>query len=165
MDDDGFVVYESRAILAYLVNKYSPNNVLYPQDVKKRALVDIALYFDAYTLYPLMGCVIYPPFRLGTKVDQNLAKFLDDKLILLNEDLGRTKYAAGDELTIADLSLLSTWTSIEAVGLWKTDHLTNVHAWVKRVKDSGKIKNFDELVVKNAQAYGAFIKEKLAAAV
>lgn len=49
VDDDGFAVYESRAILAYLVNKYSPNNALYPQDAKKRALVDIALYFDAST--------------------------------------------------------------------------------------------------------------------
>ena len=55
-------------------------------------------------------------------------------------------------------------TSIEAIGLWETKHLTNVHAWVKRVKDSGKIKNFDEQVVKSAQAYGAFIKEKLNAA-
>ena len=112
----------------------------------------------------MMGSVVYPPFKFGTKIDKNLAKMLDDKLVLFNEDLGRSKYAAGDELTIADLSLLATWTSIEAVGLWETKHLTNVHAWVKRVKDSGKIKNFDELVVKSAQAYGAFIKEKLAAA-
>lgn len=111
-----------------------------------------------------MGCVIYPVFKLGTKLDKNLASFLDDKLALFNDDLGRSKYVAGDELTIGDLSLLATWTSIEAIGLWETKHLTNVHAWVKRVKDSGKIKNFDEQVVKSAQAYGAFIKEKLNAA-
>lgn len=161
MDDDGFVVYESRAILAYLVNKYSPNNALYPQDAKKRALVDIALYFDASTLYPAMGFVVYPVIKLGTKVDHKIAKMLDEKLLLLNDDLGRNKYIAGDNLTIADLSLLATWTSIEAIGLWKVDHLANIHAWVKRVKDSGAIKNFDELVVNSATQYGAFIKSKL----
>ena len=117
----------------------------------------------ASLLFHHLSCVVYPPLKLGTKVDKNLASLLDDKLTLLNEDLGRTKYAAGDELTIADLSLLSTWTSLEAVGLWKTDHLTNVHAWVKRIKDSGRIKSFDELVVNAAAQYGAFIKSKLSA--
>lgn len=49
VDDDGFSVYESRAVLAYLVNKYAPNHVLYPSDPKKRALVDMALHFDGST--------------------------------------------------------------------------------------------------------------------
>lgn len=44
---------------------------------------------------------------------------LDEKLDLLNEDLGKTPYIAGEELTIADLSLLATWTSIESTGIWK----------------------------------------------
>ena len=102
--------------------------------------------------------VVYPIIRLGAKVDTKLTKILDDNLVLLNEDLGRNKYIAGDELTIADLSLLATWTSIEATGFWKIDHLTNVHAWVKRIKDSGKIKNYEELVVTNATKYGDFVK-------
>jgi len=161
VDDDGFALYESRAIMAYIVNKYSPNNSLYPQDAKKRALVDRGLYFDASTLYPMLGAVVYPVIRLGAKLNPDMAKMLDDKLELLNDDLGRTKYLAGDELTIADLSVLTTWTSIEAVGIWKVDHLTNIHAWVKRIKDSGKVKNYDELVVNTAQIYGNWIKEKL----
>ena len=111
-----------------------------------------------------MGSVVYPVLIQGAKPDKNLAKMLDEKLVLFNDDLRRTKYAAGDELTIADLSLLATWTSIEAIGLWETKHLTNIHAWVKRIKDSGKIKNWDELVVTNAQMYGGFIKAKLAEA-
>ena len=161
--DDGFSVYESRAVLAYLVNKYAPNHALYPSDPKKRALVDMALNFDGTTLYPAMGMVVYPVIRLGAKVDPKLTKILDDNLVLLNEDLGRTPYIAGNELTIADLSLLATWTSIEATGFWKLDHLTNVHAWVKRIKDSGKIKNYEELVVSTAKQYGDFVKGALKA--
>lgn len=105
-----------------------------------------------------MGMVVYPIMRLGAKVDTNLTKILDDNLVLLNEDLGRTPYVAGNELTIADLSILATWTSIESTGFWKLDHLTNVHSWIKRIKDSGKIKNWDELVVATAKQYGDFIK-------
>lgn len=106
---------------------------------------------------------MYPIIRLSRPVDESLTKILDDNLVLLNEDLGRTPYVAGDELTIADLSLLSTWTSIESCGFWKLDHLTNVHAWVKRIKDSGKIKNWEELVVTNAKLFGDFVKGALKA--
>lgn len=156
-----FALYESRAILRYLVNQYSPNSPLYPVDVKKRALVDQALDFDGTTLYPCFGSVVYPVIKLGVPLNKDLAKMLDEKLVLLNDDLGKTPFVAGTELTIADLSLLATWTSIEAVGIWNVDHLKNIHAWVQRVKDSGKLKNYEELVVNTSQFYGNWIKEKL----
>jgi len=161
VDDDGFALYESRAIMGYLVNKYSPNHSLYPQDAKKRALVDRALYFDASTLYPTLGAVVYPVIRQGAPLNKETAKMLDDKLALLNDDLGRTPYVAGDELTIADLSVLSTWTSIEATGIWQTSQYKNIHAWVARIKASNKLKHWDDLVVKTSKVYGDWIKEKI----
>lgn len=50
--DDGFALWESRAISRYLVNKYGGDSTLYPEDVKERALVDQRLDFDLGTLYP-----------------------------------------------------------------------------------------------------------------
>ena len=55
VDDDGkFVLFESRAIMTYLANRYGPNDndSIYPKDPRARAQVDKVLYYDAATLFP-----------------------------------------------------------------------------------------------------------------
>jgi glutathione S-transferase len=34
IDDDGFVIFESQAIMFYLIEKYDTNNVWFPKDIK-----------------------------------------------------------------------------------------------------------------------------------
>lgn len=46
LEEDGFVLCESRAILGYLVNKFKPGSKWYPADARKRALIDQRLYYD-----------------------------------------------------------------------------------------------------------------------
>src|SRR6266480_3560122 len=102
--DNGLVLWESRAILQYLINKHSPGHQLYPSDVKERANVDRCLYFEAGTLYPAQAAAFYPLFR-GGSIDQEKVKVFEEKLAILNTTLEGQKYVAGgNHKTIADLS-------------------------------------------------------------
>lgn len=58
--DGSFSLSESRAILAYLVNRYAPSSSLYPVDAEKRAKVDEMLYIDIGTLYAEQGALMRP---------------------------------------------------------------------------------------------------------
>lgn len=58
LDDNGFILTESRAIAIYLVEKYFPNgHPLYPKDVEQRARINQRLQFDATTLYPRIRAI------------------------------------------------------------------------------------------------------------
>lgn len=56
--DGDFVLTESRAILAYLVNKFKPGSSLYPTEPKARAVVDQRLYYDATTVYSSVAQIV-----------------------------------------------------------------------------------------------------------
>ncbi|XP_040061821.1 glutathione S-transferase 1-1-like [Ixodes scapularis] len=58
MVDGNIILYESRAIVTYLVDKYAAGSSLYPRDIEKRAMIDNLLMFDIGTLYKTMSAYL-----------------------------------------------------------------------------------------------------------
>ncbi|TDL23359.1 glutathione S-transferase-like protein [Rickenella mellea] len=109
IDDDGFFLFESRAIARYLVVKHS--SPLMPLgDLKKMAIFEQASSveqseFDPYAAGYAKEKFIKP--LMGLSTNEEAAEFLkgtlESKLKVYEKGLGLHKYLAGDEITLADL--------------------------------------------------------------
>ena len=58
INDNGFYLSESMAIVQYLCNKYAPDNQLYPKDPQKRAQIERLIYFNLTNLMNIAKDVI-----------------------------------------------------------------------------------------------------------
>ena len=141
--DDGneekFVLWESRAILCFLVDHFSPGHPLYPQEPLKRARVDQLLYFDCATLYLRLSRFL-SPILVGKPTDPVEEQLFYHAMDLFDKSfLEESPFAAGDSLTIADISLLASLSFGEAFQL-DFSPWPQVQQWMTRVKAS--IKNY-----------------------
>ncbi|XP_052890115.1 glutathione S-transferase 1-1-like [Anopheles moucheti] len=134
--DNDFVLWESRAIMTYLCEKYGKNDALYPKDPKKRALVNQRLYFDMGTLYQRFSKALYPVMMEGKELSAEDAVKLEEALEFLEIFLDKTAFAAGDKLTVADLSLLASITTIHVACEYDFSKYTNIQRWYAQLKES-----------------------------
>ena len=114
MVDGNFKLSESNAIMKYLCRKLKSD--LYPSDLEKQAEVD--MWCDFISQHLTMGAYVKVMFntmvapRIGVEPDQRSIKegyeFIGKYLAQIEAQLNKTKYLAGDKLTIADISLLAT---------------------------------------------------------
>ncbi|KAJ7046400.1 glutathione S-transferase [Mycena alexandri] len=135
LDDDGFIVYESRAICRYVAAKY-PASGLIPADPKANALFEQAASVELTRFEPTggkAGLAYYAQKMQGVAVDKAvidpLMPVLDKTLEGYDAILGKSRYLAGDTLTLADLFHLP---HISYVGLQGSDVMTkrpNVARW------------------------------------
>ncbi|KAK7448521.1 hypothetical protein VKT23_013783 [Stygiomarasmius scandens] len=120
IDDDGFILYESRAICRYLEAKY-PNQgpKLAPSfgegegedSIKATALFEQAASIEISNFDPYAGKAffegLFKPFFLKQPKDEvkyeEAIKTLSDKLDGYERVLAKQKYLAGNEITMVDL--------------------------------------------------------------
>lgn len=133
LDDNGFRLTESRAILGYLAEQHANDDSLYPKDPKKRAVVNQMLYFDATTLWQRTINYYMPIVFEGAEPDAAKYSKLELGYEILDKYLEDHTWAAGDHLTIADFSLVATVSTIEVVG-FDISKYPNVSKWFAQAK-------------------------------
>ena len=112
IDVDGLKLFESNSINRYLAT--INNSPLYPQDAKKRAVVDEWMDYVAIHVAHALGRVlfnrVFAPMT-GQKADQESIRvgleFLDKYFPILEKQLSQNFYLAGKEFSLADINLLA----------------------------------------------------------
>ncbi|XP_066140926.1 glutathione S-transferase 1-like [Euwallacea fornicatus] len=135
IDDNGFALWESRAIITYLADQYGKDDSLYPKDPKKRALVNQRLYFDIGTLYARFADYYYPVFFAGGSYDPAKLEKINDAMKFLDIFLESSKYVAGDTLTVADLTIVATISTYDVVG-YDLSPYKNITRWFENMKSA-----------------------------
>jgi glutathione S-transferase len=129
---------ESNAILMYGADK--ADSSMYPKDLKQRASVNRWLLWEASVWFG--SCYIYVIQNvvqelLGGKPDQSVLDSESGKWNnlagILNNQLGKTKWIAGDELTIADIAIAAPM-HLWAPSKMPVDKHPNLKRWIEEVE-------------------------------
>nr|QLI62203.1 glutathione S-transferase 7 [Streltzoviella insularis] len=130
LDDDGFYLSESNAILQYICDKYKPESPLYPKDPKVRAIVNQRLCFNLSSYYANISAYTMAPIFFDYERTPLGLKKVNIALDVFNTYLERlgTKYAAADHLTIADFPLINSTMTLEAIG-FDFSKYAKIHKW------------------------------------
>ncbi|KAF9037638.1 glutathione S-transferase [Panaeolus papilionaceus] len=141
LDDDGFILYESRAIARYIATKYrDQGTALIPKDMQGQALMDQAIYVEMsnFNEYAEKAVAEINSKRergltSNTAVFTQLISSLEETLAVYDQILGQQKYLAGNEITIADLFHLPFGYALSAAGCDIMNSRPNVKRWFNEI--------------------------------
>lgn len=122
IEDDGFILFESDAIVKYLCTKNG--SPLYPRDLQQRALVDQWTDFVSIHIGMALGKVlfnrIFAPFAKVPVDEKSISDglmFLNRFLPVVDNQLKTNPFLTGGDLTIADMCLLANLDPAGAAGV------------------------------------------------
>jgi glutathione S-transferase len=145
IDDDGFALFESNAIMKYLCRKYKSD--FYPSDITSQANVDKWLDFTALHLGNGIGKVLFNKIIAGfvdAEVDEQSMKdgyaFIERFLTVIDKQLGKSTFVASNSMSIADFCLLGTIDPAEVIDV-DISQYPNVNAWRDKLMQESFYKN------------------------
>jgi len=133
LDDDGFILAESNAILAYLAR-----GTRYLLDDRKAwALIFQWMFFEQYSHEPYIATSRFwlqhkPDSPERTTIIQARRDGGWAALGVMEEHLGKNDFFVGD-YSIADIALFA-YTHVSSEGGFPLDDFPNIRAWLERVK-------------------------------
>ena len=135
IDDDGFVLWESHAIVRYLAAKHGEGK-LWPKDLRQRAdadrWMDWTLTFLNAFRPVFWGLVRTPPEKRDAAAIEDGRKKSADLLKIIDERLAGRAYLTGSELTMGDIPLgchVHLWFNVPI----ERPAMPNLEAWFKRL--------------------------------
>lgn len=139
--EDGRLLAESNAMLLHLAE----GTRFLPVDAYERALVYQWLFFEQYSHEPYVAVrralIVYPE-RASQATPERMAALLDGgnrALTVMEEQLARTPFLAGEALTVADIALFA-YTQDAALAGYDMGRFSQVAAWLGRVRaDDGHV--------------------------
>ncbi|KAK9506115.1 hypothetical protein O3M35_008108 [Rhynocoris fuscipes] len=141
--DGDIALSESRAILIYLADAYGKDDSYYPKDNKDRAIVNQRLFFDASNLSSrIIDCYVAPVLWESKPFRTEMLPKVEDSFNILNTYLDGKDWVAGDQITIADYSIVTIVSLAEAIGYDLAKH-ENVANWLARCKEN--MEDFESL--------------------
>lgn len=140
LEDDGFFLTESHAIMQYLAEK-TPGQDLYPTELRARADVNRWLFWNAHHFQPAMSVLswerlVKPMTGRGPTdpVEEKRGEVLvADVARVLDAHLAGREWVVGGSLTLADLALSTPLMTMIPARLPVTEH-ANLQAWLARVQ-------------------------------
>ncbi len=107
IDDDGFVLWESNAIVAYLARRYAPVELFQGNEETYARALQWMIWAN-YSMDPAMHILImhlerFPEEKRSAGAIENARQETLEKLGLIEAQLARTRYLAGQAFSIADI--------------------------------------------------------------
>ncbi|XP_044735196.1 glutathione S-transferase 1-like [Chrysoperla carnea] len=134
LDDNGFILWDSHVIIAYLINKYIENDTpLYPKDLKIRSKIDQRNHFDSGVLFAKLRELFIPVWFKGSKeLNPSTLEDIAKSYEFIEAFLENNDYLCGNHITIADISC-ATSVNYSKVVVPIPKELTKTTAWIERV--------------------------------
>jgi glutathione S-transferase len=142
LDDGGFLLWESRAIMEYLCDQ-TPGQTLMPAEPRGRADVHRWLYWCATHMTPANTVVVFENFvkavsGRGAPDPAEVARgeaLIGQFAPVLDAHLAERTWVAQDRLTLADFSLASSF-ALAGPARLPIEPYAHLRAWLGRVQDT-----------------------------
>ncbi len=137
MNDNGFILWESNAIIRYLCRQYG-HGALHPADPQQCALADQWMEWFKSTVMPSLYPAFWGLIRTPEK-EQNheqiraSARLTGEKLKILDRHLEGRSFILGDDFTMADIPLGAILYRYYHLNIERPS-LPNIEAWYNQLQ-------------------------------